>query len=290
MSKPFVFVLMPFDNQFDDVYKLGIKATCEDLNTYCERLDEQIFEENMLERIYNQINKADIIVADLTGKNANVFYETGYAHALNKKVILLTKSADDIPFDLKHYSHIIYSNIINLKEELKKRVEWYLSNPQFNHLPDDNGLKLYINGLELIPGQKVQILDEGFFGNFQTFHGKTAISIKVDILNSSNEAYRSSLKIGVLIKDFYGIENIKEKKQKEILTIPLTENNYLHVSNNFPALYPQAWESIEYDLLTNYNPQIIANPIPAIIRIFSELGIKDIPIELACEYLGFGTL
>ena len=84
--KPFVFVLMPFDEDYNDIYEFGIKAAANEAGGYCERLDEQIFEERMLDRIYNQINKADVIVADLTGKNPNVFYEVGYAHALEKKV------------------------------------------------------------------------------------------------------------------------------------------------------------------------------------------------------------
>ena len=105
--KPFVFVLMPFESSFDDIYKVGIKAVCKELDIYCERVDEQIFEENILDRIYNQIIKSDIVIADMTGKNPNVFYEVGYAHALNKRVILLTQKTDDIPFDLKHYSHIV---------------------------------------------------------------------------------------------------------------------------------------------------------------------------------------
>ena len=107
MSKPFVFVLMPFNSDFDDVYKLGIKQAVIDAGGYCERVDEQYYEERMLDRIYNQINKADLIIADLTGRNANVFYEVGYAHALEKRVILLTQNNDDIPFDLKHHFHIL---------------------------------------------------------------------------------------------------------------------------------------------------------------------------------------
>ena len=75
------------------------------------RVDEQIYQENMLSRIYNQISKADLIVADVTGKNPNVFYEVGYAHALGKKTILMTQDTDDIPFDLKHYPHIVYSGM-----------------------------------------------------------------------------------------------------------------------------------------------------------------------------------
>jgi hypothetical protein len=49
--KPFVFVLMPFANEFNDIYELGIKAACVEAGAYCERVDEQIFEGSMLERI-----------------------------------------------------------------------------------------------------------------------------------------------------------------------------------------------------------------------------------------------
>jgi hypothetical protein len=71
--KPFVFVLMPFDEDFDDTYKLGIFAACKDAGAFCQRVDEQIYAERILDRIYNEISKADIIVADMTGRNPNVF-------------------------------------------------------------------------------------------------------------------------------------------------------------------------------------------------------------------------
>ena len=120
--KPFVFVLMPFDAAFRNVYDLGIVPACKEAGTLSSRLDDEIFQESMLERIYNQIAKADIVVCDMTGRNPNVFYETGYAHALGKRVIPLTQSSDDIPFDLKHYSHIVYGgDILKLKKDLKKK-------------------------------------------------------------------------------------------------------------------------------------------------------------------------
>jgi nucleoside 2-deoxyribosyltransferase len=110
--KKFVFVLMPFADAFRDIYEVGIKPACRDAGAYCERVDEQIFHESILEQVYNQISKADLIVADMTGRNANVFYEVGYAHALNKKTILLTKQSNDMPFDLQHYPHIVYEGSI----------------------------------------------------------------------------------------------------------------------------------------------------------------------------------
>ena len=122
--RPFVFVLMPFSEDFTDTYQLGIKLACEEAGAYCERVDEQIYLDSIPQRLYNQIAKADFIVADMTGQNPNVFYEVGYAHALGKKVILLTRAAGDIPFDLKHYPHIIYEGrIVQLRQDLKTKVK-----------------------------------------------------------------------------------------------------------------------------------------------------------------------
>ena len=117
---------MPFDSSFDDVYQLGVKETAEKVGIKAERVDEQIFhKENILERIYNQIDAADFIISDMTGRNPNVFYETGYAHAKGKLCLLLTSNSDDIPFDLKHHRHIIYGNSIqNLRQELENEFAW----------------------------------------------------------------------------------------------------------------------------------------------------------------------
>ncbi|WP_198375351.1 nucleoside 2-deoxyribosyltransferase [Neoroseomonas rubea] len=125
MTKPlFAFVLMSFHSDFDDVYRLGIRAAAESHGIQIERVDDQIFHnEQILERIFNQIDVADFIIADMTGKNPNVFYEVGYAHAKHKTCILLTKQAEDIPFDLKHSRHIIYGNsITKLRNDLTQDI------------------------------------------------------------------------------------------------------------------------------------------------------------------------
>jgi len=157
--KPFVFVLMPLDEKFDDIYKFGIKGAAEEEGAYAERVDEQIFTEGILERIFNQINKADIIVADMTGRNANVFYEVGYAHALGKIVLLLTQNVDDIPFDLINKQHIVYAGRIEiLKSKLKKKIEWAIS---------ESGRKRKQNLLEklLVSLPEVEIPDDNSSNN-----------------------------------------------------------------------------------------------------------------------------
>jgi nucleoside 2-deoxyribosyltransferase len=119
------FVIMPFAKEFDDIFKIGIKETAKKSNINAYRLDEELFDEGMLDKIYNEIENCDFIIADLSDKNPNVFYELGYAHAIGKLCILITQSAENIPFDLKHKRHIVYGNsIVHLKEQLTKNFEW----------------------------------------------------------------------------------------------------------------------------------------------------------------------
>lgn len=135
-DKPFVFVIMPFDDDWSDVYELGIKPACAAAGARCERVDEQMFLENILDRIYGQIEKADFIVAEMTGRNPNVFYEAGYARGVRKPTILLTQRVEDIPFDLRHYPHIVYgSSIATLKTELRKKVKWCVDDMGDDRLP-----------------------------------------------------------------------------------------------------------------------------------------------------------
>lgn len=123
--KPFAFVLMPFDAGFTDIYKFGIKQTAEENGVVAERVDEQHFSETILERVYRQIENSDFIIAEMTGKNPNVFYEVGYAHARGKICALITQSASDIPFDLKHHPHVIYDGTIaDLKKQLSPKILW----------------------------------------------------------------------------------------------------------------------------------------------------------------------
>jgi len=125
LATPFVLVLMPFASEFDGVYQ-AIKNAVEHAGIFAARVDDQVYETPILERIYRQIRLADIIVADVTGRNANVMYEVGYAHAIGRAVTLLASTARDIPFDLTQYPHIVYGDDLDFLEvELRRRFERY---------------------------------------------------------------------------------------------------------------------------------------------------------------------
>lgn len=121
----FAFVLMPFNEDFDDVYHFGIKKCAEEIGIIAERVDEQHFTETILERIYRQIDSCDIVIADMTGQNPNVFYEVGYAHAKGKLCALITQESSHIPFDLKHHTHVIYDGrAVDLVDKLRPKLNW----------------------------------------------------------------------------------------------------------------------------------------------------------------------
>ena len=72
------------------------------------RADELFSSGSVVEQIWEQIDKAKVLLADLTGKNPNVFYELGLAHANRKPVIFTSGVLEDVPFDLRHLRVIIY--------------------------------------------------------------------------------------------------------------------------------------------------------------------------------------
>jgi len=120
------FVLMPFREPFIRLYKDHIKPALESEGYRVMRADDIFTPTPIIEDIWEYINRASIIVADVTGKNPNVFYELGLAHTVGKDVVMLTQNEEDIPFDLRHLRYFTYLdnqegwNI--LKEKLAKAV------------------------------------------------------------------------------------------------------------------------------------------------------------------------
>lgn len=70
--------------------------------------------------------RADLIVADLTGRNPNVFYELGYADAVHKNTDLITQSIEDVPFDLRQKKMIKYKPSSEGLKALTRSLKEYL--------------------------------------------------------------------------------------------------------------------------------------------------------------------
>ena len=102
------FVLMPFEEKYRPVYEDHLRPTIESAGLRCQRADEVAGVTRITWDIWERINSARFLIADLTGRNANVFYEVGLAHAINKDVILITQSMEFVPFDLRSVRCIEY--------------------------------------------------------------------------------------------------------------------------------------------------------------------------------------
>ncbi len=109
-----IFVLMPFREPWSDrIWNNHIKPLIEQLEVsprlVCKRADN-LYGHDVLLDIVAAIRSAKVVVVDITSRNPNVFYELGIAHSFGQRVVLITQSVEDIPFDLLRFRHIIYED------------------------------------------------------------------------------------------------------------------------------------------------------------------------------------
>lgn len=230
---------MPFKKEFDNTYKLGIRTAVEELGAYCERVDEQEFEGRILDRIYNQIDKADLIIADMSGQNPNVFYEVGYAHALNKKVILLTNSSKDIPFDLKDYPHIIYNplGISELILQLKNKIDFSFKNPDKQQIGNST-IEIFKEGQKIEEGSVIQ-----YNISLPSRHDTIFESFTIDLKNNSNIIFERPLKLGLELTNLF-VTNSEYALESEKLKISSTKQSnqkIIHLIDVKEDILPDCW-------------------------------------------------
>ena len=100
------------------------------------RADNDIFGTGkIMDQVWSGINNAKVLVAELTKRNPNVFYELGLAHALKKPVVLVSSNEEDVPFDLKHI-RVIYYDVTDpfwgqkLVEKVAENIISAIKNPE----------------------------------------------------------------------------------------------------------------------------------------------------------------
>ena len=146
------FVIMPFAQEFEEIYNLFIAPTLIEAGFEVFRADDIVSQRNILEDIVRSIIESDLIVADLTGKNPNVYYELGLAHALGKSVILLIQSIEDLPFDLRSYRVVPYNTHFASIQKAKKDLLELAIGAKMESIPFGNPIRDF--GLEETPGRK----------------------------------------------------------------------------------------------------------------------------------------
>ncbi len=116
------FVVMPFSKEYNDVYLRGIRDVAEKLGLVAERADEIQHNDSIPDVIRHRIERSDIVIAETSAHNPNVYYEVGLAHGIGRPTVLICKNADTIPFDVAAINHIVYDSISELREMLSTRL------------------------------------------------------------------------------------------------------------------------------------------------------------------------
>jgi nucleoside 2-deoxyribosyltransferase len=122
------FVIMPFDKARNFIYEDVIKPALDSHPEFvfeCTRADESLTVGKITEEIDKFIDEANLLIADITAVNANVYYELGYGHAKQRKVLLLAEDGPElsIPFDIKDFRHHRYNFTRDGLDQLKHKIQ-----------------------------------------------------------------------------------------------------------------------------------------------------------------------
>lgn len=127
IEKDLVFVLTPFNNLFEEGYN-AIKEVCHKSGLRCKRGDEQNVKSDILGHVLKQMVKARLIIANIDGRNPNVLYELGIAHAIDKSTILVASSLEKLPADIKSIRMVVSDDSVEMKKQLANEISKALVN------------------------------------------------------------------------------------------------------------------------------------------------------------------
>jgi hypothetical protein len=134
------FVISPFGGWHDDYYTEIFCPAIKSAGLSPARADDLFRSSNIVHDIWHLVLSSRVLLADLTNKNPNVFYELGLAHAARKPVLLLTQSMEDVPFDLRalrvieyEVEHPKWGEV--LRDGIRQGLSEMLDSPQSSVLP-----------------------------------------------------------------------------------------------------------------------------------------------------------
>jgi hypothetical protein len=121
-AQRYCFVLMPFLEPWSArIWVRHLKPIIDRCGFRAERADD-FTGHDVMEDIWNGLNKAEVVLADITARNPNVFYELGIAHTLGKNVVLITQNISQTPFDVHRYRVIEYQDNSDGYEHLDRAL------------------------------------------------------------------------------------------------------------------------------------------------------------------------
>jgi len=125
-GRPRAFVVMQFAEPYDTFYREVIHRQADAAGYEPIRIDEKPGPGIIFQDIQREIEQAEVVIAEITPPNPNVFYELGYAHALGKPTILLAQRDAALPFDIQSFRVVFYNDTIGGKGEVERNLKRHL--------------------------------------------------------------------------------------------------------------------------------------------------------------------
>lgn len=118
----YCFVAMPFRPELNYFFLYLKRYLEENYGLRVERGDASVLTKPLMDKIREQILRADLVIGDVTGSNANVFYELGLAHAGGKQILFLTQDTPEkTPVDIRQFEFIQYD--LGKHDELLAKID-----------------------------------------------------------------------------------------------------------------------------------------------------------------------
>ena len=258
MEKRKVFMIMPFEDPFFDVFKMLCREF-EDTFEFRHAGDSN--QQNILRGIMQSIYEADVIVADLTGLNPNVMYELGVAHTFNKKTIVITQDGlGNLPFDIRIYRAVKYSVNSEKFVELLEYMTRYLHGAVTGNIVYDNPVKDFINNnkIDNIPwfsDEKIVIemeyTDKGFWDFIDGIKKNTEQLTKnsQELTNEMNTTTDRIKKSVEEIKARTGKRDAAAFYKREMMNVAMYTNSLGSKLKAHNINFANCWDGIEKNIV-----------------------------------------
>ncbi|HYK05945.1 MAG TPA: hypothetical protein VE974_29650 [Thermoanaerobaculia bacterium] len=263
-------MILPPGGASDDSWALAIQPSCQEAGAYAERLDAALTPDAVLRRMQNLIAKADLMIVDTTQRHENIFYAAGYAHALDKQVILLTGREEDIPFDLKHYPHIVHGGNLPDRAELERRARHLLDAAARGEAPRPTPVEISVNKVALSPDVPREV----------TAHdqGNSGLWFDVDIRNQTGWRLRAvRLQLGLITPSHY--REVAGRGGSYLEKLPADAGTHLYLSRQEFTILPGSWATAMFIAFAGRSKDARESEAFGI-RVLTESGYFDFPFTM----------
>ncbi len=121
----------------DQLYEHIIKPVCEKCGFFAQRVDEFNTSDSITQEILDALNDYELVIADLTGHNPNVFFEIGYRTKNEKPIIHLKRKDETIPFDVSAIRTFEYDlTDLDMVTVTKDRLEQVIKNFKYDEIKE----------------------------------------------------------------------------------------------------------------------------------------------------------